>query len=129
MPAREAAILSSEEGGYSGPHLFPRTLALVRRYRAILDDHTPNPTPTAKRKVVFASGGITNGAEALQVLEAGADVVQIYTAMVYGGVGVVGRMKGEMRAAMRERLREGKGGKKLGEGTQENRAETRERGG
>ncbi|KJY01016.1 hypothetical protein TI39_contig305g00034 [Zymoseptoria brevis] len=52
-------------------------------------------------KVIFATGGITNGEQCLQILNAGASVCQVYTAMMYGGVGTVTRMKGEMRREMR----------------------------
>ena len=54
----------------------------------------------AEQKVIFATGGITNGEQCLQILSAGASVCQIYTAMMYGGVGTVTRMKREMREAM-----------------------------
>ena len=54
-----------------------------------------------EQKVIFATGGITNGEQCLQILNAGASVCQIYTAMMYGGVGTVTRMKREMREAMR----------------------------
>ena len=37
LPAREAALLL-EEGGYSGPQLFERTVALTWRYRTLLDE-------------------------------------------------------------------------------------------
>ena len=53
------------------------------------------------QKVIFATGGITNGEQCLQILNAGASVCQVYTAMMYGGVGTVTRMKQEMREAMR----------------------------
>ncbi|TLD39593.1 dihydroorotate dehydrogenase [Venturia nashicola] len=51
-------------------------------------------------KVIFASGGITTGEEALEVLNAGASVAMMYTGIVYGGVGTVGRVKSEMRNAI-----------------------------
>ncbi|KAL8899217.1 MAG: hypothetical protein Q9192_001689 [Flavoplaca navasiana] len=50
-----------------------------------------------ERKVIFATGGITNGSQALEVLRAGADVAQVYTALVYGGIGTISKMKMEMR--------------------------------
>lgn len=168
LPSREAAALL-EEGGYSGPQLFKRTVALTRRYRMILDEgmeqnagptstpttpstslnvsdddlpsriegttardvanlkpdtpeanasskaqplirlpsrnnpfssdespksagtpplsishhanQIPSSTPptTPARKVIFATGGITNGEQALEVLEAGASVAQVIT--------------------------------------------------
>lgn len=58
----------------------------------------PQPEPS---KVIFATGGITNGEQCLQILNAGASVCQVYTAMMYGGVGTITRMKGEMRAAIK----------------------------
>lgn len=200
LPAREAATLL-EQGGYSGPQLFERTVALTKRYRRLLDegmDQTPKEpastkaiddapqrdpnkdvstriketverdvknlkpdTPEAhaesksqpliqipprnnpfssdqpstspstsafsadthinqlppitqsepskeppKRKVIFATGGIQNGKQALEVLEAGASVAQVYTALVYGGVGCIARMKDEMREEMKRRRTE-----------------------
>lgn len=54
-------------------------------------------------KVIFATGGITDGEQCLQILNAGASVCQVYTAMMYGGVGTVTRMKEEMREAMRRK--------------------------
>ena len=94
-----------ETGGYSGPQLFDRTVALVARYRQLLDnpptdsESQSNATATdeSKRKVIFASGGITNGKQALAVLDAGASIAMMYTGIVYGGVGTVTRVKQELR--------------------------------
>ena len=97
LPAVEEKILL-EQGGYSGPQLFERTVALVQRYRAMLDEALEvHPDKQLTRKVIFATGGITNGKQALRVLEAGASIAQIYTAMVYGGVGTATRIRDEMR--------------------------------
>ncbi|KAL8998648.1 MAG: hypothetical protein Q9169_002308 [Polycauliona sp. 2 TL-2023] len=49
------------------------------------------------RKIIFATGGICTGTQALEVLSAGADVAQVYTALVYGGIGTISKMKIEMR--------------------------------
>ncbi|KAI9706581.1 MAG: Dihydroorotate dehydrogenase (quinone), mitochondrial [Candelina mexicana] len=204
---KEAAVLL-EQGGYSGPQLFERTLSLVKRYRRLLDkgplnqagnvsgadealDPVSGPKPAddaeasllrkiedrvrqgadrktslqttsgaqqdetsmaqplirlpeysslvssspnsesnitplsashhlngpsaqpedeqtlgkkpATSKVIFATGGITNGAQALEVLKAGASVAMIYTALVYGGVGTISRIKAEMRDEMKQK--------------------------
>ncbi|KAF1843471.1 FMN-linked oxidoreductase [Cucurbitaria berberidis CBS 394.84] len=170
LPESEAKLLL-EQGGYSGPQMFERTLALVSKYRKGLDEgpkqipppdkpvanqttgdeptssnletsqsssstsssgsskttttldldqpaalssnvddlsesaptltlqSTPNivPAPLAPRKVIFATGGITNGRQAREVLDAGASVAQVYTAMIYGGAGTISRIKEEMR--------------------------------
>ncbi|KAH6632428.1 hypothetical protein F5144DRAFT_593200 [Chaetomium tenue] len=90
-----------EDGGFSGPAMFDRTLSLVGRYRKMLDSYSLKtsgvddvfPAP----KVIFATGGITNGDQALQVLNAGASVAMVYTGLVYGGSGTITRIKKEMR--------------------------------
>ncbi len=97
--------LLQEQGGYSGPQMYERTLNLVKRYRQLLDQGLPTSAETRanenligqERKVIFATGGITNGAEALGVLQAGASVAMIYTALIFGGVGTISKMKAEMR--------------------------------
>lgn len=95
LPPTEAEIMK-EKGGYSGPQLFERTVSLVKKYSKTLNGNldtrsiaaasnpdtgvvTSLPTEQA-RKVIFCSGGITNGKQALEALNAGADMVQIYTA-------------------------------------------------
>jgi dihydroorotate dehydrogenase len=77
LPDEEKELMK-ETGGYSGPQLFNRTVNLVRRYRQTLDQGLEKHD--AAPKVIFGSGGITNGKQALEVLNAGADMVQIYTA-------------------------------------------------
>ncbi|KAH8803221.1 hypothetical protein F5884DRAFT_804759 [Xylogone sp. PMI_703] len=119
LEPRETRLIY-EKGGYSGPQLFEQTAKLVKRYRQTLDQgpkkqddesdtsDTGEAIPTEARsaltqparKVVFCSGGITNGHQALEALSAGADLVQIYTALVYGGAGTITRMKREMRAEL-----------------------------
>lgn len=60
-------------------------------------------TSAKPRTVIFASGGITNGQQALEVLEAGASVAMVYTALVFGGVGTISRIKDEMRKEMKKK--------------------------
>lgn len=57
-------------------------------------------------KVIFATGGITNGKQALEVLNAGANVAMLYTALVYGGAGTISRVKDEMREEMKRQVEE-----------------------
>jgi len=92
-------------GGYSGPQLFANTLRLVRRYREALDQRGGGASalPAAgERKVIFASGGIADGRQAAQVLQAGASVAMVYTALAYSGVGLVTQMKREMVEALQQ---------------------------
>jgi dihydroorotate dehydrogenase len=53
--------------------------------------------PPVRPKTIFATGGITSGQQASEVLNAGADVAMVYTALVYGGVGTISRIKDELR--------------------------------
>ncbi|MBX3205371.1 MAG: quinone-dependent dihydroorotate dehydrogenase [Labilithrix sp.] len=62
-------------GGLSGPPLFPRALAVVKRARARLG-------PSA---CVIGVGGVHGTESALAMLRAGADLVQVYTSFIYEG--------------------------------------------
>ena len=66
------------------------------------DDSHHSSSSIPQAKVIFATGGITNGKQALEVLNAGASVAMVYTALVYGGVGTISRIKEEMRHEMRQ---------------------------
>ncbi|KAL5336239.1 hypothetical protein BJX70DRAFT_390163 [Aspergillus crustosus] len=105
LPPKEQATLK-ETGGYSGPQLFDQTVALVSRYRAKLDAESEKAGAAKDlsgltRKIIFASGGITNGKQARAALDAGASVAMMYTGVVYGGVGTVTRVKQELREEKR----------------------------
>lgn len=109
LPSKEQSTLV-ETGGYSGPQLFERTAALVARYKGLLTQRPSSPqqeqgegpsTSAIMPKVIFASGGITNGSQAQAVLDAGASVAMMYTGIVYGGIGTVTRVKQEMREERR----------------------------
>ena len=62
-------------GGLSGPPLRARAVALVRRVRARL-----GPAAT-----VVGVGGVECGEHAMALLRAGANLVQMYTGLIYGG--------------------------------------------
>ena len=81
-----AALL--DRGGLSGKPLLPRTLELVKNARDLL----------GRDAVLIASGGIFNGADAAQALKAGADLIEIYTALVYRGPRCTVLIQSEMHA-------------------------------
>ena len=76
------ARLASRAGGLSGRDLFEETPRIVAEVRQATGAALP----------VNACGGIASAADALACLEAGATTVQIYTALVYEGPGLVGRV-------------------------------------
>lgn len=57
-------------------------------------------TGSNEQKVIFATGGITNGKQALEILNAGASVAMVYTHLVYGGAGTITRLKGEIKDSL-----------------------------
>lgn len=61
---------------------------------------TPAVDDATEQKVIFATGGITSGQDALEVLNAGASIAMVYTGLVYGGAGTITRMKDEMKVEM-----------------------------
>lgn len=167
--SKTEALVMEEQGGYSGPQLFHRTVSLVKNYRRILDyplhdqnvsqqrqlqpdeatairikasvrrdeqnlkeasdepinqplirvpeghsspttggigsdfasapaltssqhleqsstSKVPAQPATLTSKIIFCTGGITNGQQALEVLNAGASVAQIYTGMILSNI-------------------------------------------
>jgi dihydroorotate dehydrogenase len=69
-----------EAGGLSGRPLRGRMLEAVARARALM----PRPG------VIVASGGIGAAAEVAAAYAAGADLVQLWTGLVYRGPGLIG---------------------------------------
>lgn len=74
-PGLEGEPNAKEGGGLSGPPLKARMLALVARVHATHGDALP----------IVAAGGIESADDVRAALAAGASLVQLYTAFVYGG--------------------------------------------
>jgi dihydroorotate dehydrogenase len=72
--------LAAEAGGLSGAPLLTGTRGLVRRARTLVGD----------RLAIIASGGIGSGEDAAMLITAGADLVQLWTGLVYAGPGLIG---------------------------------------
>jgi len=79
-----ASGLVSEAGGLSGEPLFDLSLQCVTRMHSSL----------GRGSVVIAAGGISNTDRALQMRNAGASLIQIYSAFIYQGPGLVRRIVG-----------------------------------
>ncbi|MGH2358105.1 MAG: quinone-dependent dihydroorotate dehydrogenase [Candidatus Limnocylindria bacterium] len=77
---RSAPRLGAQAGGLSGAPLRQHMLDTVRRVRE----------RTGARFAIVASGGIGSAADAQAALEAGADLVQLWTGLVYRGPGLIG---------------------------------------
>jgi dihydroorotate dehydrogenase len=72
-----------ESGGLSGqPLMEPSTRVLADLYRL-----------TEGRVPMIGIGGVSSGETAYRKIRAGASLVQLYTGLVYGGPGLIGRIK------------------------------------
>ncbi len=81
---------ANEAGGLSGQPLFaPSTAMLARAYLR-----------ARGRLTLIGVGGVSTGEQALTKIKAGASLVQLYTALVFQGPGLVARLKREFRAAL-----------------------------
>lgn len=70
---------AEETGGLSGRPVFDASNRVIRLLRAALGTSTP----------IIGVGGVLSGADALAKLQAGADLVQVYTGLIYKGPALV----------------------------------------
>ena len=68
-----------EAGGLSGAPVFEKSNEVIRQLRAAMGPNFP----------IIGVGGILSGADAVAKIQAGADVVQIYTGLIYKGSALV----------------------------------------
>jgi dihydroorotate dehydrogenase len=92
--ARPATLKSrdrAEAGGLSGrPLMAPSTECLRQIYRF-----------TAGRLPIIGCGGLASGADAYEKIRAGASLVQLYTALVFHGPGLVETIKRDLAQLLR----------------------------
>jgi dihydroorotate dehydrogenase len=81
---------AGESGGLSGKPLFQPSTEILRQMRQRLPADI----------VLIGVGGISCGRDAYEKILAGASLVQLYTALVYRGPGLVGRIKRELLALL-----------------------------
>lgn len=81
-----------EAGGLSGAPLYPMALEAVGdMYRR-----------TEGRIPIIGNGGIASGADAYAMIRAGASLVQLYTAMIFQGPGLIPRLKADLARRLTE---------------------------
>src|SRR5262249_22618231 len=71
-----------EAGGLSGRPLFSRSTAVLARMRKLVGPELP----------LIGVGGVDSAETTLDKIKAGADLVQLYTGMIYGGPSLPGRI-------------------------------------
>ena len=90
-PASLRSSFAAEAGGLSGAPLKPfAQKALEAAAEA-----------AAERLPLIAVGGIESGADAWARIRAGASAVQVYSALIYDGPGLIGRIKRDLAARLR----------------------------
>ncbi len=80
-----------EGGGLSGRPLFAPSTELLRDFYRLTGGRVP----------LVGVGGIASGADAYAKIRSGASLVQLYTALIYHGPELVGRIKRELAALLR----------------------------
>ena len=70
---------AEETGGLSGAPVFDKSNAVIRQLRAAMGEHFP----------IIGVGGVLSGSDALAKIDAGANLVQIYTGLIYKGPALV----------------------------------------
>jgi dihydroorotate dehydrogenase len=81
-----------EAGGLSGWPLFTPSTELLRDLYRL----------TEGKITLVGVGGVASGLDAYKKIRAGASLIQLYTALVYGGPGLVGRILGDLAACLRQ---------------------------
>ena len=79
-----------EAGGLSGAPLFRRATAILARARLMAGESL----------TLIGVGGIASGADALAKLQAGASLVQLYTALAFAGPGLIAHLTADLAAAL-----------------------------
>ena len=87
-----AAVAAMGNGGLSGRPIKEKALALCRRVAAL----------KRPEQQIIGCGGISSGADAFEFLQAGASAVEVYTALVYQGPGVVARINCQLAQLLRQ---------------------------
>jgi dihydroorotate dehydrogenase len=72
----------AETGGLSGQPLFARSTEVLRLMFHLTEGRVP----------LIGVGGVATAEQAYAKIRAGASAVQLYTAMVYGGIGLPARI-------------------------------------
>jgi dihydroorotate dehydrogenase len=90
-PAGLRSALKTEAGGLSGAPLMALSTQVLRRFHQA----------ATGRLAMIGVGGIGSGADAYAKIRAGASAVQLYSAMVYGGPDLIGRLTRDLAARLK----------------------------
>lgn len=119
LPARNDPISKTSDPNTAALPAFTHSDPLPQTQSTPLSQPALFPSPSSatssqishaeapKRKVIFASGGITNERQVQEILAAGSSIALLYTALVYGGVGTVSSIKSGLQEEMKRASEDG----------------------
>lgn len=84
-------IAGIRNGGLSGPPIKKLVLPLCRKVYALKE----------RNQIIISTGGISKGQDAYDYIRAGSTALQIYTALVYEGPGIVRKICEELSALLK----------------------------
>jgi dihydroorotate dehydrogenase len=90
-PSGIPADFAAETGGLSGPPLFPLSTEMLRRTFRLTRGHPP----------LIGVGGIASADDAYVKIRSGASLLQLYTALIYEGPKLIGRILTGLAARLR----------------------------
>jgi len=92
-PPLKSRTHAAEQGGLSGGPLFERSTAVLARMRRMIGPD----------RALIGVGGVSTSAQVVEKIRAGADLVQLYTGMIYAGPSLPGDIvRGLSRFAAKE---------------------------
>lgn len=89
-PAYLRSAHARETGGLSGAPLFAPSTGILKALRRRVE----------RKLVLVGAGGVRSGADAYAKIRAGADLVQLYTALAFDGPSLIGRIKSDLLALL-----------------------------
>lgn len=92
LQSNNARVVAAGEGGLSGAPLATKSTTIISLLRQKLGPDFP----------IIGVGGIMSPEDAVTKLQAGADLVQVYTGLIYSGPGLVGKIRRHVARYERE---------------------------
>ncbi len=89
-PASLPKPFANETGGLSGPFVRNKSTAMIRTFYRLTQGRLP----------IIGVGGISSGLDAYEKIRAGACLIQLYSALVFEGPALIGRIKRDLGALL-----------------------------
>lgn len=93
LKTSDAIVQEIGRGGLSGEAIAKRSTEIIRKISKL----------TKGEKVIIGVGGVSSSKDAIEKLKAGADLLQMYTGLVYEGPGIVKKINRKIAQYLQER--------------------------